>query len=70
MKNKYSDNATFKANPHVERALLRDDRKTMNAYMNRVAFAIFSYFDTGKNSSGHAEPERFYYGFVLGLSGN
>lgn len=29
--------------------------------------AAFSYFDTGNNSSGEAEPERFYHGFVLGL---
>ena len=38
----------------------------MNAYMNRVALNIFSYFDTGKNPSVE-EPERFYHGFVLGL---
>lgn len=48
------------------KALLSDDRKAMNAYMNRVALATFSYFDTGKRPSG-AEPERFYHGFVLGL---
>ena len=42
------------------------DRKAMNIYMNRVAFTIFSYFDTGKRPSGQ-EPERFYHGFVLGL---
>ena len=42
------------------------DRKAMNAYMNRVALTIFSYFDTGKRPSGQ-EPERFYHGFVLGL---
>lgn len=38
----------------------------MNAYINRVALATFSFFDTGKNPSGE-EPERFYHGFVLGL---
>ena len=38
----------------------------MNIYMNRVAMATFSYFDTGKNPSAE-EPERFYHGFVLGL---
>jgi hypothetical protein len=48
------------------KALLRNDRKSMNAYMNRVALNTFSYFDTGKRPSG-AEPERFYHGFVLGL---
>ena len=47
-------------------ALLLGDKKTMNAYMNRVALNTFSYFDTGKRPSGE-EPERFYHGFVLGL---
>jgi len=32
-----------------------------------VAFATFSSFDTGKQPSKRAEPERFYHGFVLGL---
>ena len=48
------------------KAMLMGDRKAMNIYMNRVAFTIFSYFDTGKRPSGQ-EPERFYHGFVLGL---
>ncbi len=48
------------------KALLADDVKAMNHYMNRVALSTFSYFDTGKNPSGE-EPERFYHGFVLGL---
>lgn len=48
------------------KALLQDDLDAMNAYMNRVALKIFSYFDTGKEPSGE-EPERFYHGFVLGL---
>ena len=48
------------------KALLLDDVKAMNVYMNKVAMATFSYFDTGKNPSGQ-EPERFYHGFVLGL---
>ena len=47
-------------------ALLTEDLKAMNAYMNRVALTTFSYFDTGKSPSG-PEPERFYHGFVLGL---
>jgi len=47
-------------------AMLKDDRKAMNVYMNRVTRDIFSYFDTGKKPS-EAEPERFYHGFVLGL---
>lgn len=49
------------------RALLAGNRKAMNRYMNKVAMATFSYFDTGKNPSGETEPERFYHGFVLGL---
>jgi len=48
------------------KALLLGDVKAMNAYMNRVALNMFSYFDTGKRPSGE-EPERFYHGFVLGL---
>ena len=40
----------------------------MNAYMNRVALATFSYFDSGKNPSVETQPERFYHGFVLGLT--
>ncbi len=49
------------------KALLADDQEAMNEYMNRVALATFSYFDTGKQGFGKAEPERFYHGFVLGL---
>lgn len=48
------------------KALLLGDLKAMNTYMNKVTSEIFSYFDTGGNSSG-GEPERFYHGFVLGL---
>ena len=49
------------------RALLRDDLKAMNVYMNQVALATFSFFDGGKNASEYNDPERFYHGFVLGL---
>lgn len=48
------------------RALLLGDLKAMNTYMNKVTAEMFSYFDTGGNSSS-GEPERFYHGFVLGL---
>lgn len=48
------------------RALLLDDIKAMNVYMNRVVLQSFSYFDAGSRPSGE-EPERFYHGFVLGL---
>ena len=50
------------------RALLLGDVKSMNAYMNRVALLTFSYFDSGKKPSADTQPERFYQGFVLGLS--
>ena len=49
------------------KALLAGDKKAMNHYMNKVALATFSCFDTGKKSPGQTEPERFYHGFVLGL---
>lgn len=49
------------------KALLQDDLKAMNVYMNRVALATFSFFDSGNRPSGESEPERFYHGFVLGL---
>ena len=48
------------------KAMLQNDLKAMNAYMNRVALSTFSYFDTGKRPS-YDQPERFYHGFVLGL---
>ena len=49
------------------KALLSDDLKAMNYYMNKVALATFSTFDSGNKPSEAAEPERFYHGFVLGL---
>ena len=49
------------------KALLNGNIKEMNYYMNKVALAAFSYFDTGKNPSGTSEPEKFYHGFVLAL---
>ena len=50
------------------KALLLNDKKAMNHYMNKVALATFSSFDTGNRPSEYAEPERFYHGFVLGLT--
>ena len=47
-------------------ALLANNLKAMNTYMNKVASEIFSCFDTGKEPSSKT-PERFYHGFVLGL---
>ena len=49
------------------KALLLDDKKAMNVYMNRTALDTFSSFDAGNRPSETAEPERFYHGFVLGL---
>lgn len=48
------------------KALMANNIKAMNTYMNKVALQTFSYFDTGKNPSVQ-EPERFYHGFVLGM---
>ena len=49
------------------KALEAGDIKEMNTYMNKVALQSFSYFDTGKSPS-EEETERFYHGFVLGLT--
>ena len=49
------------------KALLKGSLKEMNIYMNDVARATFSSFDTGKKPSEKSQPERFYHGFVLGL---
>ncbi len=48
-------------------ALMNGDVEGMNTYMNKVALQSFSYFDTGKSPS-EEETERFYHGFVLGLT--
>ncbi len=49
------------------KALLQGDVDGMNVYMNQIALATFSMFDTGRKPSKDAHPERFYHGFVLGL---
>ena len=49
------------------KALLLGDVRAMNAYMNRIAMATFSFFDSGNKTSAESQPERFYHGFVLGL---
>ena len=49
------------------KAMLRGNVKEMNTYMNEVALATFSSFDTGRHPAGKRQPERFYHGFVLGL---
>ncbi len=63
---KWFSNVTTEKNGFVK-ALLGGNIKEMNYYMNKVALATFSYFDTGKNPSEISEPEKFYHGFVLGL---
>lgn len=49
------------------KALLSDNIRKMNTFMNKVALNTFSSFDVGNRPSEKAEPERFYHGFVLGL---
>ena len=50
------------------KAMLTGDIKAMNAYMNKIALNTISYFDSGTKPSEKSEPERFYHGFVLGLT--
>jgi hypothetical protein len=49
------------------RALLADDVRRMNKFINKITLGTFSFFDTGNKPSEASEPERFYHGFVLGL---
>lgn len=49
------------------KALLLNDVKYMNRFMNEIALNTFSIFDVGKKISATYEPERFYHGFILGL---
>ena len=62
----FGGNAKESYNDFIK-ALLTDDKKAMNRYMNKVALVTFSSFDAGNKPSEYAEPERFYHGFVLGL---
>jgi hypothetical protein len=48
-------------------ALLTDDVKRMNTFINKFSINTFSYFDAGNKPSEESEPERFYHGFILGL---
>ncbi len=48
-------------------ALLHDNVRKMNTFMNKVALNTFSLFDSGNKPSEQTEPERFYHGFVLGM---
>lgn len=47
-------------------AFLEGDVEAMNVFINRVARGTFSFFDTAGDPE-HAEPEKFYHGFVLGM---
>ncbi|MDE7274500.1 MAG: ATP-binding protein, partial [Lachnospiraceae bacterium] len=48
-------------------ALLNDNVRKMNTFMNKVALETFSSFDSGNKPSDETHPERFYHGFVLGM---
>ncbi len=48
-------------------ALLNDNIRIMNTFMNKVALNTFRSFDSGNKPSDQTEPERFYHGFVLGM---
>ncbi len=48
-------------------ALLNDNVRKMNTFMNKVGLNTFSSFDSGNKPSEQTEPERFYHGFVLGM---
>ncbi len=48
-------------------ALLNDNVRKMNTFMNKVALNTFNSFDSGNKPSNQTEPERFYHGFVLGM---
>ena len=49
------------------KAMLDDNVRMMNAFMNKVALNTFRSFDSGNKPSEETEPERFYHGFVLGM---
>ena len=49
------------------KALLNDNVRKMNTFMNKVARNTFSSFDSGNHPSEETQPERFYHGFVLGM---
>ncbi len=49
------------------KAMLNDNVRMINAFMNKVALNTFSSFDSGNKPSEETEPERFYHGFVLGM---
>ncbi|MBR1622826.1 MAG: AAA family ATPase, partial [Pseudobutyrivibrio sp.] len=66
MVRRWFEGGNTRYNDFIE-ALLKNDLKYMNRFMNEVALNTFSTFDVGNRPSEYAEPERFYHGFVLGL---
>lgn len=49
------------------KAMLNDNVRKMNTFMNKVALHTFSSFDSGNHPAEETQPERFYHGFVLGM---
>jgi len=66
MVRQWFESGNTKYNDFIE-ALLKNDLKYMNRFMNEIALNTFSSFDVGNKPSEYSEPERFYHGFVLGL---
>lgn len=62
----FNDNTRIYYNEFIN-ALLADNIRKMNTFMNKVALNTFSSFDSSNKPSEQAEPERFYHGFVLGM---
>ena len=48
------------------KSLLNNNCEEMTIFMNKIALATFSYYDTA-NSEPEETSERFYHGFVLGM---
>ena len=63
---RWFENSDIRYNDFIK-ALLSNDVKYMNRFMNDIALNTFSVFDTGKKAGTNYGPERFYHGFVLGL---
>ncbi|SDA73395.1 PD-(D/E)XK nuclease superfamily protein [Butyrivibrio sp. INlla18] len=63
---RWFEGSDIKYNDFIK-ALLLNDVKYMNRFMNEVALNTFSIFDVGGRASEKYEPERFYHGFILGL---
>lgn len=63
---RWFEDDSIKYNDFIK-ALLLNDLKYMNRFMNDVVLNTFSVFDVGKKKSDSYEPERFYHGFILGL---